>query len=180
MKLKNKLKQTFQLCICTSRYTYSQTHLLLSNKLQRISSTNHPLKLFTHPLKHAFTQYLFYRRIDPTRIIQPIMQQDGQKDEGIDRGNRRSAKRGWSKKQVLSPSEQYDGGCGCNGYDGGLDGAGTVSVLTSTVSWIHSREIPWVVWKCRTVGRRCALARRSSASLHPVGAFRSRRRRRAG
>lgn len=30
--------------------------------------------------------------------------------------------------------------CGCNGY--GLDGGGTVSVLTSTVSWIHSREIP--------------------------------------
>lgn len=57
-----------------------------------------------------------------------------------------------SNRIEISPSGKGGGGggeeegqkakvrCGCNGY--GLDGGGTVSVLTSTVSWIHSREIP--------------------------------------
>lgn len=60
------------------------------------------------------------------------------------------------------------------------NGPMVAEALTSTISWIHSREIPWVAWKCHTVGLHYALARRSSASLHPARAVRSRRRRRAG
>ena len=99
--------------------------------------------------------------------------------------------KGWAgvKLREIIPSTRHYILCtislsACNGYTvwdlGELRCAKSNEKLTSTVSWIHSRVIPWAVLKCHTVGRRCARARRFSASLHPVRAFRSRRRLLAG